>query len=147
MLALDDTSRGTILDFLPGHFRFVAGVNRRFRFLYQHTPYTFCTTAMTSDATLALWFEEDRYNVRRNGCGFAARLGNMEVLQWLQSRDCQLDWDERVFGEAAAGGHLHILQWARSLTSPCPRNEWVCVGAARNGQLGVLQWLRSQVPP
>ena len=142
---LDDASLVSIFDFLPGHFRFVASVNRRFRFLYRSTPNTFYTAAMKSDATRDKWLEEERANVRRNGCALAAKYGNLEALQWLRSHDCR--WDSDVCTEAAAGGHLHILHWARSQSPPCPWNEWVCTMAAMNGQLDVLQWLRSQIPP
>ena len=144
---LDDASLGTILDFLPGHFRFVGSVNRRFRFLYHHTPNTFCTAAMATDATRAIWFEEDEANVRANGCKFAAIYGNLEALQWLHSSDCL--WDSGVHREAAARGHLHILHWARLQSTPYPDpwREWVCEAAALNGQLDILQWLRSQTPP
>ena len=72
IMELDDESLGIIFDFLPGHFRFVASVNRRFRFLYtyhhHHTPNTFHTVAMTSKATRQIWFQEDETNVRENGC-------------------------------------------------------------------------------
>ena len=63
---LDDASLGTVLDFLPGHFRFVASANRRFRFLSttHHTPSTFYTVAMTSGTTRAIWFEEQRHRKR-----------------------------------------------------------------------------------
>ena len=38
---LDDTSLGSILDYLSGHFRFVADVNSRFRSVYRQPPDTF----------------------------------------------------------------------------------------------------------
>ena len=106
IMDVDDAVLATMLDFLPGHFRFVAGVkNRRFRFLYQDTPNTFYTTAMTSDATRTLWLQEDEPNVWRNGHVFAAQFRNLEALQWLRSRTCL--WDTRVCRRAVAGGHLH----------------------------------------
>ena len=143
---LDDALLRSILDFLPGHFRFVASVNRRFRSLYDHqAPNTFYRTAMTSDATRAIWLEENTANVRDDGCRFAAKCGNLEVLQWLRSEDCR--WDDRVCIEASGGGHLHILHWARSQTPPCPWDALACAYAAQNGHLDVLQWLRSQTPP
>ena len=75
---LDDAAFGTVLEFLPGHFRLVAGVNRRFRVLYHHRPSTCYSAAMTSDATRAMWLEEDRAEVRRHGCSRAAKYGNFE---------------------------------------------------------------------
>ena len=147
---------GTILDFLPGHFRFVASVNRRFRFLYnqQHTPNTtFYVAAMTSAATRGIWLAEDQTKARKNGCRIAAKCGNLEALRWFHSHRCR--WNRDVCRAAAADvcraavaeGHLHILQWARSQTPPFPWDQWVCNWAAGNGRLDVLQWLRSQTPP
>ena len=101
--------------------------------------------AMTSGATRAIWLEEDEANIREDGCEFAAKLGNMETLQWFRSHGCR--WDRSVCRAAAAGGHLHILRWTRLQTPPCPWNEWACTFAAASGQLEVLQWLRSQTPP
>ena len=142
---LDDASLETILDFLPGHFRFVASVTRRFRLLYHQTPSPLYNAAMTSDATRALWLQENESNVREKGCRLAAKFGNLAALQWLRSRDCR--WDSGACIEAAAGGHVHILHWARSQTPPCSWDEGLCGAAAANGQLDVLQWLRAQTPP
>ena len=126
---LDDASLAAILDFLPGQFRFVASVNRRFRSLYSHAPNTIYTAAMTSDATRAIWLEEDEQKVRGNGCFFAAEYGNLEALQWFHSRGCR--WDRDVCSTAAAaGGHLHILLWSRSQTRPYPWNARACAYAA-----------------
>ena len=108
IMDLDDGSLGTVLDFLPGHFRFAASVNRRFRFLYviHNTQDTFYTTAMSSVTTRNVWLEEDEMNVRTNACRFAAKYANWEALQWFRSRDCR--WDISVCEEAAGRGHLHL---------------------------------------
>ena len=145
---LDDASLEGILHFLPGHFRFVAGVNCRFRCLYVtlHTPDTLYEVAMASGATREIWLQEDEPNIRAGeGCRLAAKYSNLEALQWFRSRQCS--WSSDVCTEAAGGGHLHILHWARSQTPPCPWNEKVCPTAALHGHLQVLQWLRSQTPP
>ena len=114
IMDLDDASLGNILDFLPGHFRFVASVNRRFRFLYHHTPNTFYIEAMASDRTREIWLQEDETNVREKGCKIAAKIGNLEAIKWLRSHDCSWNsifWNSGgVCSEAAAEGHLHILQ-------------------------------------
>ena len=115
----DDALLRSIVDFLPGHFRFVAGVNRRLQSLYDDhhsTPNTFYMAAMASDATRTIWLEEDETNVRKDGCRLAAKYGNLEALQWLRSHDCR--WNGYVCREAAGEGHLHILQWARSQAPP-----------------------------
>ena len=106
---LDDALLRYILDFLPGHFRFVASVNRRFRFLYDHqTSNTFYMAAIATDATREIWLEEDEANVRENGCIFAAKYGNLEALQSFRDHDCR--WNEHVCSAAAAAaeGHLYI---------------------------------------
>ena len=105
----DDALLRSILDFLPGHFRFVAGVNRRFRSLYDHqTPETFYIAAMASEAPQIIWLQEDETNVRRMGCRYAAKFGNLEALQWFRDHDCR--WNEHVCSAAAAAaeGHLYI---------------------------------------
>ena len=143
---LDDACLRTIFDFLPGHFRFVPTVNRRFRSLYHHPPNTMYMAAIASDTTREIWLEEEEANVRENGCYVAAKFGNIEALQWFHSHDC--GWDCRVCVQAATDGDLRILQWARSQTPPCPWDEDknACEAAAASGRLGVLQWLRSQTP-
>ena len=83
---LDDASLGTVLDFHPGHFRFVASVNRRFRIVYHHTPKTIYSAAMQSDAAREILFEEDEVYVRTDGCRLAAMYGDLESLQWFRSR-------------------------------------------------------------
>ena len=150
IMDLDDASLGNVFDFLPGHLRFVASVNRRFRVRYVwrwwwYIPNTIYTVAMTSDATRAIWLQEDEACVKEKGCILAAKFGNLEALQWFHSRNCS--WGGGVCTEAAAGGHLHVLRWARSQTPPCPWDGNTCEAAAENGQLDVLQWLRSQTPP
>ena len=128
---LDDASLGAILDFLPGHFRFVASVNRRFRFLYRHPPNTFYIAALTSDATREIWLEDDQRYVAIIGCGFAAKYGNLEAFQWLHYHGC------RFCGETAAGGHLHSSDANTTLSM----EKTVCTAAAANGRLVVLQRL------
>ena len=126
---LDDESLGGILDFLRGHFRFVAGVNRPFRFLcYRHAPYTFYMEAMASDATGEILFEAHEVYVRIFGCAFTAKYGNLEALQWFLHS--HLGHVDNVCRRAASGGHLHILRWARSQSPPCPWDGFVCAEAA-----------------
>ena len=86
IMDLDDVSLGTILDFLPGHFRVVASVNRRFRWIYHDTAAApknrrCYKAAMASDATRAIWLAQDEANVSDKGCIFVARIGNLEALQ------------------------------------------------------------------
>ena len=139
---LDDASLSVILEFLPGSFRFIAGVNRRFRLLCRHPPDTLYTAAMTSGATRAIWLEEDEVNVRDNGCLFAAKYGNLEALQWFKSHGCR--WNFLVCKEAAAGGHLHILRWTQSQTPPCPWDAQLCLYFSRRGS-EVERFIRSHL--
>ena len=98
--SLDDALLRSIVDFLPGNFRFVAGVNRRFWSLYDpHTPNTFYVAAMASTATRTIWLEEEETNVRRKGCFLASKFGNLEALQWFRDHDCR--WNRYVCSAAA----------------------------------------------
>lgn len=44
---------------------------------------------------------------------YAARSGNLEMLQWLRANGCP--WDKETTLAAAEGGHLEILQWAHAM--------------------------------
>jgi len=76
-------------------------------------------------------------------CMFAARSGQLEVLQWARANGCL--WNGETCYWAATGGHLEILQWARA--NGCPWNENTCWGAAQVGHLEVLRWARANGCP
>jgi hypothetical protein len=76
-------------------------------------------------------------------CMFAARSGQLEVLQWARANGCL--WNGETCYWAATGGHLEILQWARA--NGCPWNENTCWGAAQVGPLEVLRWARANGCP
>lgn len=69
-------------------------------------------------------------------CKFAARNGDLNVLQWAHRNGCL--WDARTCASAARNGHLEILQWAHR--HHCPWDAWTCEAAAENGHLEILQW-------
>ena len=76
-------------------------------------------------------------------CAFAAGKGKLEAIQWLHANGCP--WAESTCQWAADGGHLEVLQWLR--TNGCPWNEETCSNAAFCGQLGVLQWAHANGCP
>ena len=71
-------------------------------------------------------------------CAHAAKLGNLELLQWCRQNG--YEWDYRTCKKAAKYGHLELLQWCRK--NGCPWNSLVCASAAKTGQLEVLKWCR-----
>ena len=68
---LDDSSLQYSLEFLCGHYRFVASADRRFRFL---------TVAMETQATREIWLQENREEVKEDG------------VYWLQRRATWTLW-------------------------------------------------------
>ena len=81
--------------------------------------------------------------VPKSTCMYAAREGNLEVLQWARRNGCP--WDEQTCAAAAKGGHLELLQWAHQ--NGCPWNEGTCTEAAEEGHLELLQWARQNGCP
>ena len=74
-------------------------------------------------------------------CMFAARSGQLEVLQWARANGCP--WDRWTCTAAAKGGHLEVLQWARA--NGCPWDEDVLLGgdgrAPRGAAVGAREWV------
>ena len=75
-----------------------------------------------------------------NSCGFAAKGGQLKVLQWLRAKGCP--WDAEACMNAANGGHLEVLRWSRA-NGHANQNIWhYCKLAARaNQHWKVLAWL------
>jgi len=73
-------------------------------------------------------------------CVYAARGGQIPVLQWARQQGCA--WDESVSGWAAYAGQTETLQWLRAQSPPCPWVETdVCTRAFQQKQWTTLQWL------
>jgi hypothetical protein len=45
-------------------------------------------------------------------CGYAARNGHLDVLQWARQNECPWNKD-RCLSEAKEQGHSHIMQWIK----------------------------------
>jgi len=69
----------------------------------------------------------------------AARVGRIDMLEWLCARGCPLY--EGVCDAAARGGHLDTLQWLHE--HGCPRNDEICIAAAKGGNVAVLEWIHN----
>ena len=84
---------------------------------------------------------------QEGACLWAAKAGQLPMLQYLRSMKPPYPWNELTYAYAAENGHLDVLQWARSQPEPCPWNWRTCAHAAANGHLEMLQWARSQPEP
>ena len=98
-------------------------------------------------------------------CNWAARHGNLKMLQWLRSQKEPCSWNGKVAQWAALYGRPHILKWLHEnkgiigikvstqaaitghvsildwlLKNKYPINRGICEVAARNSQMLVLDW-------
>ncbi len=71
-------------------------------------------------------------------CTWAAGGGHLAVLQYARQNGCA--WDSSTCEAAAGGGHLAVLQYARQ--NGCAWSSGTCEAAARGGHLAVLQYAR-----
>ena len=69
-------------------------------------------------------------------CTWAAEGGHLAVLQYAHQNGCA--WDSSTCEAAAGGGHLAVLQYARQ--NGCAWSSGTCEAAARGGHLAVLQY-------
>ena len=140
----------------PNQFRFIAGINPRFRDAYQETfpdhTFTYWNASTMENAKFCrdelIYFDPILYylpdhNPEIQLCRSAARHGNLRVLQFLRALD--FEWDERVCASAARYGHLEVLQWCRE--HGCPWDATTCKCATLNGYWNVLQWCRANGCP
>lgn len=83
--------------------------------------------------------------------GFAAHKGNLEILQWLNSRTPPVKPTTDTANWAAVGGRLEVLKWMASLNPPVLPDVNGANGAFdrrhKKGREEVLQWMASQNPP
>lgn len=65
--------------------------------------------------------------------------GNIEMLEWLLSKQCP--WKHIYFNIAAKNGNLDILKWA--ITKDLYFSENICEHAAEGCHLEILKWLKN----
>ena len=82
-----------------------------------------------------------------NPSRFAAKVGYISSLQWLQDRWPACTRAFAATSAAATSGRLDVMQWLRHQETPWRWNDRTCYDAASSGHLEVLKWLRSQEPP
>jgi Ankyrin repeats (3 copies) len=70
-------------------------------------------------------------------CGFAAKTGQLEYLQYLHDNGYR--WDKYLCANAVAYGHIECLRYLHK--NGCPWDKWTCLNAAKNGQLECLRYL------
>ncbi|CAN0367036.1 unnamed protein product [Hapterophycus canaliculatus] len=75
---------------------------------------------------------------------FAAKSGNLEVLEWLVAHGCPTDLYSCAMG-AAYSGNLKALKWSRQRGHGWDR--FVCFSAASRGDLKMLSWARGNGCP
>ena len=83
------------------------------------------------------------FRINHTTFGAAASTAQMEILEWLRSKDYRF----KVFTlrDAALAGHLGVLEWARGINAD--DNAWaqtVIPAAAEGGHLHILHWFASQ---
>ena len=151
---LEDDCLGFLLEYLPGQFRYVAAVNRRFRMLYPHAPMTTYESAvLESIATVAIWLDDAASDAETHAAGFAAaiRKGDLNLLAWMcsqaQSKYGFTFCTYEGLVVAATCGNLEVLKWLRSQDPSCELDCALFRTAARNGRVEVVAWLRSQIQP
>ena len=76
-------------------------------------------------------------------CTWAAEGGHLAVLQYAHQNGCA--WDSSTCEAAAGGGHLAVLQYAHQ--NSCTWGPAVCSAAAELGNLSILRWLRQHGCP
>ena len=62
---------------------------------------------------------------------------SVPMVEWAVSMGCLLDVEFTI--HAARMGSLEVLQWMRCQDPPCPLSMYTCSEAAAGGHLGVLQ--------
>ncbi|CAM9890568.1 unnamed protein product, partial [Chrysoparadoxa australica] len=73
----------------------------------------------------------------------AARIGDLELLQLLQTNNCPITHHAAM--GAASGGHLHVLSWLYD--NGFPMGTSMGMGAGENGHLHVLGWMKEKGLP
>ena len=75
---------------------------------------------------------------------FAARNGNLEMLEWLQKHHCPLDL--KTFSKAAKGCHVQVLYWLQE-SYGWDASDRTCEAIVSTGRSDILQWaLQSGCP-
>lgn len=69
---------------------------------------------------------------------WAAKCGDMDMLQWMQKEGCP--WNSCFFQCAASVGRFDVVKWARKMG--CPWDWRLYVGAASGGHLHIMKWAR-----
>jgi hypothetical protein len=104
-----------------------------------------CGAAAAPTGSLAKvkWLhKEHRCELTSDVADYAAGSGNLAVLKYLHSEECEFGLDATY--NAAAAGHIHVLE---HLQHCCPWNAEACNAAAAGGHLAALRFLREHQCP
>ena len=121
----------------PNQYQFVATINRSFHDAHSKVfPEGSTTFLNASTVELAKYCSDDLLDIgsQEKLCSTAAKYGNLPVLQYLVSVDCE--WDDVSCWNAASYGHLHILKWI--VQEGETFDPGTCSDAALHGRLHIL---------
>ena len=132
------------------HYRFIAGVNRRFQEIYsiKHEKKTTWENAALSLACAQLSVQDHsppgrtRFEALEKVSIAAAKVGNVKVLEWTFLNGCTIDPKHLLY--AAELGHVCVFEWgARTL-----RDYWdysdlraPFLSAIENEKINVMDWI------
>jgi hypothetical protein len=102
----------------------------------------FVTAYAFEDSDDANYYEE-RWELIREPCVYAAAHGYLPLLKWAYTNGCPWGWFTCEY--AAQGGHLEVLRWARA--NGCPGVVNTCAMSAQGGHLALLRWARANGYP
>lgn len=76
-------------------------------------------------------------------CTFFIENGDLEMLIWLKSKNCEIVHIKRALILAAKNGHLEVFKWLRSnvlFLDPLYLDN-ICVAAVEGGNIKLIEWL------
>lgn len=146
LLHQEDIWVGKILPFLgPGHFVFLAGVNKQMKQLYKgycrsigKTPEHTNNQSVFSSVSRAEYWEKYDFIFPLLVCRKIAATGNVNTLIWARNKG--YPWNARTCQEAANYGNLEVLEYLHE--NGCEWDEMTCMAAAGAGNLDCFKYAR-----
>eukprot|EP00594_Rhizosolenia_setigera_P006674 CAMPEP_0178952780 /NCGR_PEP_ID=MMETSP0789-20121207/8043_1 /TAXON_ID=3005 /ORGANISM="Rhizosolenia setigera, Strain CCMP 1694" /LENGTH=305 /DNA_ID=CAMNT_0020633945 /DNA_START=64 /DNA_END=981 /DNA_ORIENTATION=- len=148
--SLNDDTLTTVLEFVGGKsYAIYAGINKRCKEVYLHTPGMTKETFLYGYAPLALiidkFFEAVQFynpseELELMGKGVVL-YNRRDLMEWA-IQEQQTSIIESFFEAAASEGRLDILDEVWNISQECSWFRWLCFHGYRtcNGKLNVLKW-------
>eukprot|EP00594_Rhizosolenia_setigera_P006679 CAMPEP_0178952800 /NCGR_PEP_ID=MMETSP0789-20121207/8053_1 /TAXON_ID=3005 /ORGANISM="Rhizosolenia setigera, Strain CCMP 1694" /LENGTH=228 /DNA_ID=CAMNT_0020633965 /DNA_START=299 /DNA_END=985 /DNA_ORIENTATION=- len=93
------------------------------------------------------WFETKEFDIDKEWCArLAALYGQLHIIQWLKEEKGFELFREMYIHAIEGGGHLNVMKWLREQEG-CPFHEWTFSLAVEEGNLDILQWLHDEGCP